>query len=322
MSGGVVEQGWVPSPCALCGNAPSRVLFTVPIDTAPEGRGLIVRCARCGLRRLDPRPTDERLSELYTDDYYSYAGRSRSALKQRVWDWLRDASSGVRDAPPPVRVFATAVARWRFDVNVPLAPGARLRVLDVGCGYGDLLLYFRDRGNDVVGIDLDERAAQAAARFGITVHPRPLADVALPEASIDVAIYQHSLEHLPDPDGALAETARVVAPGGEVHIALPNGDAAGLAYERERWGSLFCPGHFWFFDARTLQQLLERHGFTVTSVGTRTIWIDHWRLFRYTLSDTSVSRPRRARVALRAVRAAAGSLRRGRGDVLRVVARL
>lgn len=315
------QAAWVDNPCALCGERAHRVLFAVAWEAAPGGAGRIVACEVCGLRRLDPRPPDERLSQLYDDDYYAYVGRVRSAPKQRLWDWLRDASSGA--TATPLAPLARAVAGWRFDTNISLADGRRPAVLDVGCGYGDLLLYLRERGCEVMGVDLDERTARAAGQLGLTVYARPLEELGLEPARLDVTVLQHSLEHLPHPDATIAEIARLTRPGGEVHISLPNGGSAGLASEAEFWGALSFPLHFWFFDLASLTQLLARHGFVVTQTGSKTIWINHWRLLRHlaTADDPRLSRVGRLRAIARVLRALAATARDGRGDTLRVVAR-
>ena len=297
------------------------MLFAIRPIEAPDGMGNVVACHLCGLRRLDPRPTDERLSQLYDDDYYAYGGRRRGGPKQRLWNWLRDASSGA--ITTPLAPLARRVTKWRFDTNISLNDGRRPSVLDVGCGYGDLLLYLRDRGCEVMGIDLDERAAEAAGELGLTVHARPLSELDLDPQSVDVTVLQHSLEHLPDPEDTIAEVARLTRPGGEIHIALPNGGSAGLAHEANFWGALSYPLHFWFFDFASLTQLLARHGFVVTYTASNTIWINHVRLLRYvaTTDEPGLSGLRRLGVIARVLRTLTRTSRAGRGDTLRVIAR-
>ncbi|MDQ6910194.1 MAG: class I SAM-dependent methyltransferase, partial [Actinomycetota bacterium] len=56
----------------------------------------------------------------------------------------------------------------------------------------------------------------------------------------------------------------LLRPGGSLHIAVPNGAAPGLEIQREKWGALCYPMHFWYFDAPTLASLLTKAGFAVT----------------------------------------------------------
>ncbi len=48
-----------------------------------------------------------------------------------------------------------------------------------------------------------------------------LQDIALPDASVDVVLTPHVLEHVPDTDRALAELFRVIAPGGRMYLQIP-----------------------------------------------------------------------------------------------------
>ena len=48
-----------------------------------------------------------------------------------------------------------------------------------------------------------------------------LQDIALPDASVDVVLTPHVLEHVPDTDRALAELRRVIAPHGRMYLQVP-----------------------------------------------------------------------------------------------------
>ena len=242
----------------------------MPHPEAPAGRSGIVRCQGCGLRRLDPRPDPVSLGGYYAATqvagYNAYAGRVRTAGKQRVWEALRDGAT----RPPAqgvvgrlARPVTGALARWLFDINVDLADRSGLRVLEVGCGYGDLLLYLRSRGAVVTGTDLSPAAVEKGTSYGLDIRLGHLRELGLPAASFDVAIACHSLEHVQDPNVELAELARLLRPGGELHLAVPNGASGALALRGADWSHLSFPLHFWLFDPDTLVRLLLRHGFQV-----------------------------------------------------------
>jgi SAM-dependent methyltransferase len=257
------------------------------------------------------------LSTLYGGDYYSFVGRTRAPLKQAIWDSLRDVASG---APGRGRRFsylrpvASAYARKRLDVNVDLR-GRAPRVLDIGCGHGDLLIYLSSRGCEVLGIERDTRAAEAGRRQGVPVVIGAVESIAL-EKPFDVAILQHSLEHMEDPAAVLAAAARAVRAGGRLLIAVPNGDAEGLCRQRGGWGSLSFPLHFWFFDLESLRTMLMAAGFEISSVRYRTLWRDHLRYWRAEIASEQ---------GIKAFARALGStvtvvLRRRSGDIIRVEA--
>jgi glycosyltransferase involved in cell wall biosynthesis len=93
------------------------------------------------------------------------------------------------------------------------------RVLDVGCGQGELAHTLRMRGHHVVGVDirpprfeLDE-FLQADLFQGLNIDP---------ERRFDVVILADVLEHMPDPLQLLEQAASHLAPGGSLLVSLPN----------------------------------------------------------------------------------------------------
>jgi SAM-dependent methyltransferase len=260
---------WIATTCALCGARDAPPLFRVPHDEAPGGSTALVRCA-CGLRRLDPRPSQATVAGYYAAarGFNAFAGRTRPPLKQAFWNMLRDgfaAPAGHSVAGRLARPLTRPLARWLFDVNVALDGRRGLRVLEVGSGFGDLLVYLRSRGCTVLGTDPSPAAAAKAREYGIDVRVGTLRELALPSRAFDVIIMSHSLEHVPDPNDELAEAARLLAPGGRLHLAVPNGNAVRLRLDRTGWPHLSTPLHYWFFDPRSLTALLARHGFRPTS---------------------------------------------------------
>jgi SAM-dependent methyltransferase len=101
---------------------------------------------------------------------------------------------------------------------------ARGRVLDVGCGSGQTLDWFRRHwpGWTSVGLDVARdglRAAPPGIREGVMLGSA--LDLPVPDASVDVVITLDVLQHLPlggGDDRALAEIARVLRPGGTLFV--------------------------------------------------------------------------------------------------------
>jgi ubiquinone/menaquinone biosynthesis C-methylase UbiE len=121
-------------------------------------------------------------------------------------------------------ILAPATEQWLRAAG--LAPG--LRVLDVGCGVGDVsLLAAALVGRDglVVGVDRShdfvatarERAADLALTQ-LSFLERNLMTLSFDEP-FDAVIGRRILMHLPDPVGAVRSLARLVRPGGIVAFA-------------------------------------------------------------------------------------------------------
>lgn len=111
-----------------------------------------------------------------------------------------------------------------------LAPEPGLRVLDAGCGRGEVLLACASAGAQVAGIDYSEAAVEIAAEVlagvgGADVRRGDVTALPWPDGAFDRVLFGDVIEHI-DPEqavAALAELRRVLAPGGTllVHTA-PN----------------------------------------------------------------------------------------------------
>ncbi|PAS91952.1 MAG: bifunctional 3-demethylubiquinol 3-O-methyltransferase/2-polyprenyl-6-hydroxyphenol methylase [Candidatus Dactylopiibacterium carminicum] len=103
------------------------------------------------------------------------------------------------------------------------------RVLDVGCGGGILAEGLAERGAEVTGIDLSDKAL-AVARLhllesGQRVDYHKIAVETLAEeapGSFDVVTCMEMLEHVPDPASVVRACATLVKPGGQVFLSTLN----------------------------------------------------------------------------------------------------
>lgn len=123
------------------------------------------------------------------------------------------------------------------------------RILEIGCGTGNLLLALgrRDLDIDALGIDPDpaalRRARRKAARASLPIrYERAFAaELPLPDGSVDRVLSALMLHHLGEDERtrALREVRRVLRPGGELHVldvdGTPSGRRAGRAHRDPRW---------------------------------------------------------------------------------------
>jgi 2-polyprenyl-3-methyl-5-hydroxy-6-metoxy-1,4-benzoquinol methylase len=104
------------------------------------------------------------------------------------------------------------------------------RVLDVGSGYGGMLISMAEQGANVVGVEIDpERARMGKQRLAdLAMHiPYHEADICSRGMSdtlgtFDVVICQDVLEHVLDPSAVIRSLCGMLQPGGVVYIQIPN----------------------------------------------------------------------------------------------------
>jgi SAM-dependent methyltransferase len=148
------------------------------------------------------------------------------------------------------------------------------RVLDVGCSTGYLAKRLRERGSTVLGLELDERAAEQAREFCEAVHVGDVETMELPfeEGSFDAVVCGDFIEHLRDPGAFLERVRPLLRPGGRLVLSTPNvanwAMRLGLLFGRFRyteWGILDRT-HTHLFTRKTLRECLERAGYRIAVV--------------------------------------------------------
>jgi ubiquinone/menaquinone biosynthesis C-methylase UbiE len=151
--------------------------------------------------------------------------------------------------------FATALQR--------ALPSSATRVLEVGCGEGRQLTAIGQRfpQADLIGLDLPDVELEEAWG-GIESHmvQASALDLPFPDDAFDLVMAIEVLEHLPDPERALQEIARVAK--GAVVLSVPwepvwrLGNLARGRYARDLGNT---PGHIQHFTRRGFVQLVGRY---------------------------------------------------------------
>jgi SAM-dependent methyltransferase len=103
-----------------------------------------------------------------------------------------------------------------------IAEAAPRRVLEVGCGPGELAARIAEElGADVVAFDTSERMVDLARQRGVEAHVGDVQHLPAADGEFDCAVAAWMLYHVSDVERALAELARVLRPGGRL-VAVTN----------------------------------------------------------------------------------------------------
>ena len=146
------------------------------------------------------------------------------------------------------------------------------RLLEAGCGLGQYVLLFRERGRAAVGADWSQESLRAGARLGAPLAAMDLRALAVVTGGIAAYLSLGVVEHDPDgPDAILREAARVVPSGGALLLSVPywNGvrRLAAPYLRRQARHTREAGGQFYqyAFTRRELGRRLVAHGFAVAS---------------------------------------------------------
>jgi 2-polyprenyl-3-methyl-5-hydroxy-6-metoxy-1,4-benzoquinol methylase len=189
-----------------------------------------------------------------------------------------------------------------------LAGHARGRkLLDVGCGEGQLLRTAKDEGWDPVGVDLSETAIRLCQQHGVSASKTDFFDSSLDSQRFDSIIMSELIEHVPSPARFLQRAEELLEEDGILYLTTPNFDSLARRMLGEAW-SVIHPQHIGYFERATLRKM------TSEQTGLREIKIEANNITPSTF--VAWARRRRARSA-RAATSAHRKARRGVDQQLR-----
>lgn len=121
----------------------------------------------------------------------------------------------------PVTEYPIFLARYLVD-RFKIQAGAK--ILDVGCGRGDLIRAFTSAGLATQGLDLQRYDDPQLARSEFDIKHANFEVDKFPFAdnSFDVVFSKSVIEHLHKPDNFLKEIRRILKPGGRAIIMTPD----------------------------------------------------------------------------------------------------
>lgn len=224
--------------CPLCGGDAVRK-FPLPHTTAWK-----CQATNCSLRFASPQLDEQELARAYSAHYYPSA---------------TDRHSDAYEETPP------AVARQLLsELEGSIGNLKGLRMLDYGCGRGPVSAVAPEFGLIASGIEPDPVARNAAAdQLGMPVYAK-LAELhsEIASAQFDVILLWQVIEHLRLPWQDLAALRALLSPRGNVLVGTMNANCLRARVERSQWTHYLNVTHFYYFDRKSLEQILQFSGFS------------------------------------------------------------
>jgi len=152
---------------------------------------------------------------------------------------------------------------WWFDTRTRglltvldrfVAPDGSKRVLDVGCGAGNMMHHLSRYGH-VVGVDSFEKPLAVCRQRGYEARLAPAEDLPFDAGSVDLVALLDVVEHCDDDLRVFKESYRVCAPGGFVVVTAP-------AFSWLWTDNDTINGHRRRYTARQLTGVMQAVGFT------------------------------------------------------------
>lgn len=217
-------------------------------------------CPDCGCVQIGEPLAN--LQRYYPKDYYSLAPRAKTVPSRAL-----EAARLLRDATyrthPPLRLISRAIPNPVLEAIGKSFPKSS-RILDVGCGYGRILMSLRRAGfTRLTGVDpyID---SSHQLRGSIKVVKGNLAEI--PEDEWDLIIFNHSLEHIWEQNETFARVRELLAPNGAVLIRTPIAGTYAHRHYGPAWVQHDAPRHVVIHTHESLRRAASKAKLFVQSV--------------------------------------------------------
>lgn len=229
-------------PCCVCGgknfyllSLKDRYGFYVPV----------VICRDCGLIQTNPRMTQEAYNQFYELEYRKlYMGK---------------------DAPADKDSFFKAEYKKGESIYQYISQNVKREIVnalivEIGCGVGGILQYFKYKGNDIYGVDLGSEYIEfGRVNYDLNIETGTIDNVIEQGISPDIVIYSHTLEHILDPVEEMTKLQSICGPNVILYIEVPGVKNLTHSYEMNFLKSL-QNAHTYYFTSTTLKNVLIKAG--------------------------------------------------------------
>ena len=210
------------------------------------------RCRSCGLIRIFPQPSAERLEKIYQDDYellWSEVAQIYRPLKKKLNTKI-----------------LTAMSKWTNSREA-----GKMRLLDIGAATGLLMETGKEMGYDVYGVEGGQMGAEAIKEnFGEDrlfygwLEQIDFASLGKVDY-FDAVTMVDVLEHSADPNEMLKIVNCVLKKGGIAACYVPTTSSFAAKLLQKKW-DFHCTQHLFSFSNNNLRTLFARNGFEVLAI--------------------------------------------------------
>jgi SAM-dependent methyltransferase len=266
----------VAVPCPLCGGGKwNEVCHIVDSTYGVPGCFHVVRCIQCRHIFLNPRPSDASLMDCYPQNYAPHQDvlTPGQVLNSGEAGNAEAELAATTDDAPPRRIRCRlkripglrAVLNWlgqEYAIVLPPSPEPGVsRMLEIGCAHGAYLKAAEDAGWQVEGVEPSSEAVAIARAKGLRVVCGRLEDAEVGQAGRDLVAMWMVLEHVPNPRELLERIARILKPGGQLALSVPNAGSWERLLFGRHWLGYDAPRHLQMFTVGRLKRLLAECGF-------------------------------------------------------------
>lgn len=194
-------------------------------------RAFLVKCQDCGLVFGKKDPSHEELTAHYTN-YPRY--QSLSPITEKRYNELLDKFE-----------------LYRKNNNL----------IDLGCSNGLFLECAKKRGWNVYGTEYAQESIDYCAKNNITVFKSDKLPPEFFKMQFDIVTSFEVIEHINTPNPEMDFIKKILRKGGAHYVTTPNFKSISRLLLKEKWNVIEYPEHLTYYTAKTLNDLMVKHGF-------------------------------------------------------------
>lgn len=208
-------------------------------------------CPNCDCIQIQDIPVD--LSKYYPKNYYSFTETEKPKLKKEIKNLIYRAISFFK------RDFHMRPSFFDYGI---LYKDKDKRILDIGCGNGDLLKEMRSYGftrltgsDPFIDKELDQRS--------IKIIKNSLNEI---KDKYDIIMSHHSLEHMVDPLDFFQNISRLLSSSGKLILRIPIYPNFIWEKYKTEWIQLDAPRHIFTFSLKAIKLLCAKSNLKIVKI--------------------------------------------------------
>lgn len=226
--------------CVICGSSDFELLaekdrYGLPVTT--------VICKNCGLLQTNPRMTQQSYNDFYESNYRKlYVGTETPT---------NDFFNNQITHGKAILHFIEEKTNQEFTNKF---------VVEIGTGAGGILKPFKDKENEVLGLDLGSEYIEFGRNKGIPLKVGTIKELEKLKEKPDLVIYSHVLEHILNPYEELSELRKHLKETSLLYIEVPGVKNLIKSYNQDFLRYL-QNAHVYHFSLTSLKNLTKKAGF-------------------------------------------------------------
>jgi SAM-dependent methyltransferase len=247
--------------CKLCNNAENNKTIIVEERMFNlRDRFEYIECDKCGCVQIGKIP--DNMDRYYPKNYYSFAIQSTKTVFQYLFMKVKHfLLKNLVKYRLGENNFLGFIASKRYTgryywINKKIC-NTESKILDVGCGSGQLLIDMQKHGfKNLTGID-PYIATDIIYNSSLKIEKKYIHEL---HESFDFIMLHHSFEHMDNPEAVMKDIYRLLNPAGYALIRIPVASSYAHKKYGVNWYQLDAPRHFFIHTPTSVKNLAEKVG--------------------------------------------------------------